>query len=295
VAIAIAFASRSAVMGTPIPGEVKKVVAFVYLKDAKGALVPNGTEFFVGIPLESDASRFFVYLVTARHVVAESETGPLLAKVWLRLEKKSGGTEVFEVPLISAGEHQTVFLHPDPTVDLAVIPVFLDQTKIEFRFLPASLVTSREDFASLRIAEGSDVFFTGLFTPHLGQQKNYPVVRFGRVALLSEEKVSWNGVPTDLYLIESLSSGGNSGSPVFLYLGADRTPGSLVVGTPDLRLAGVMKGAFQEGQPVRFAQTSSIPINLSNIGIAAVVPSYHLREILFGAELAKLRGLKSGG
>lgn len=280
-------------MAAAIPKDVKKLVAFIYIENAKGELIPNGTAFFVGVPSETDADRLFGYLVTAKHVLTSGEGGPWLPRVFLRLDKLQGGTETVVIPLVPDGPTKNVFTSPNSTVDIAVIPALPDQKAIDFKVLSVDLVTSQDDFPKLGIAEGSEVFFTGLFTPHTGQKRNYPVVRFGRVALLSDEKVDWNGVPTDLYLIESSSYGGNSGSPVFLYLGADRTPGSLVVGPPELRLAGVMKGAFQDVQPIKALSTSTIPVSLSNLGIAAVVPSYHLRNILFSAELSRLRSQPS--
>jgi hypothetical protein len=46
--------------------------------------------------------------------------------------------------------------------------------------------------------------------------------------MISSEKIPWQDRPTepvqeaDLYLLETQSYGGNSGSPVFFYLGIDR-------------------------------------------------------------------------
>jgi hypothetical protein len=127
-----------------------------------------------------------------------------------------------------------------------------------------------------------------MFVPHIGERRNYPVVRFGHVALLSDEKVSWNGVPTDLYLVESSSYGGNSGAPVFLWFGMGRADGSITIDMPNVRLAGVMKGTFLDAEPLREAVTARTLISVASNGIAAVVPAYHLREILFSPALVAL-------
>jgi hypothetical protein len=129
-----------------------------------------------------------------------------------------------------------------------------------------------------------------MFTAHLGEEKNYPIVRFGRVALLSDEKVSFMNQMRDLYLLETFSFGGNSGSPVFIYLGADRQPGSLMLGGPVLKLAGVMSGTFQNASKVLEVQTATTELSFENIGIAAVVPCYHLQEIILSEEMKKARG-----
>jgi hypothetical protein len=154
---------------------------------------------------------------------------------------------------------------------------------------PVSQIATPEDFTQLRVSEGTDVFFVGMFVPHIGEKRIYPVVRFGHVALLSEEKVVWNGVPTDLYLIESSSYGGNSGSPVFLWFGMGRADGSTTIDMPNVRLAGVMKGTFLDAEPLREAATNRTPFSVASNGVAAVAPAYHLREILFSPELVALR------
>lgn len=294
--VALLFLSRSA-MGIAIPSEVKRTVAFLFIKGADGKLVPNGTAFWVGVPSESDPSRTFVYLVTARHVLttnADDPSSPLHRSVFLRLDRRSGGTETVEVPVRTTGTDATVFFPSDSTIDIAVIPALPDPSVFDFKVVPLDQVTSEQAFRSMNISEGSEVFFVGLFLHHLGEHKNLPVVRFGRVALISDEKVDWNGVKTDLYLMETTSYGGNSGSPVFYLLGSDRVPGSITLGPPEVRLAGVMKGAFQWPQPLRVAQTSGTPYIASNMGIAAVVPSYALRNLLLSEPLARLRAPKPG-
>ncbi len=156
--------------------------------------------------------------------------------------------------------------------------------------MPDELITTKEGFGELKIREGSDVFFTGLFSPFIGSQRNYPVVRFGRVALVTGEKIEWDGELMDLYLVEAGSYGGNSGSPVFFYLGSDREPGSLIVGSPVLKLAGIMQGTFLDAQEIKIINRDTNPVSLSSMGIAAVVPAYKLHDVLYGDEVKAKRG-----
>jgi len=169
-----------------------------------------------------------------------------------------------------------------------------DPNIFDCKWIPVDMITTKEIFKESRIREGDDVFFIGLF-PYYGNQRNYPITRFGRVALITDEKIPWKDkkeeVPKmlDLYLVESQSFGGNSGSPVFFYLNATREPGSIVIGAPTLLLAGVMKGCYLDAKEIQVAETSKIPISLENVGIAAVVPAYRLYELLFSDELKKIR------
>lgn len=277
-------------MASPIPSEIKSVVVFIFVKNEEGKLFANGTGFFVGVKNTSNPYFFSVYLVTAKHVLYKSNTTDFLDKVFVRLNKKEGGSQIGVIPIITEGEKRNVFTHSDSSVDIVVISCLPDQEKYDFKFLTDDLITTKEAFKELKIREGSDVFFTGLFTPYMGSERNYPIVRFGRVALVTDEKIEWQGKLMDLYLIEAGSYGGNSGSPVFFYLGSDREPGSIVIGSPILKLAGVMQGTFLDAYEIKVVETKEIPIAVSSMGIAAVVPGYKLHEILFSDELKGKRG-----
>jgi len=277
-------------IAAPIPSEVKSVVAFIFIRNKEGKLIANGTGFFVGVRNPSNPDSFSVYLVTAKHVLYKQNTTDFLDIVFVRLNKKEGGSQIGVIPIVTEGEKRNVFMHNDFSVDIAIIPFLPDQEKFDFKFLPDDLITTKEGFKELKIREGSDVFFTGLFTPYPGAERNYPIVRFGRVALVTDEKIEWQGKLMDLYLIEAGSYGGNSGSPVFFYLGSDREPGSIMIGSPILKLAGVMQGTFLDVHEIKVVETKNVPIAVSSMGIAAVVPGYKLHEILFSDELKEKRG-----
>ena len=128
----------------------------------------------------------------------------------------------------------------------------------------------------------------------MGQKKNQPIIRFGKVSLMSDEKIEWKEKDKpvkllDLYLLECQSFGGNSGSPVFFNLNPMRKPGQLSLGGPLIFLAGVMTGSFLNGSEVQTTDTVAKMISLQNIGIAAVTPANKLHEVLFSEELVKIR------
>lgn len=277
-------------MATTIPSEVKEIVTFIFVRDSRGELVPNGTSFFVGVKSKDDRELMHAYLVTVKHVL-QDKSGSYYPSVFIRLNKKAGGAGMIELAL--QGQNAVpIHMHEDPTVDLAVLPILPSTDVYKFKVLPDDMLTTKESFKEADIREGDEVFFTGLFTSFFGAQRNYPVARFGRVALVAEEKIPWKNVMLDLYLIECQSFGGNSGSPVFFYLGVTREPGSVILGGTKLLLAGVMKGSFLDAKEVMIAETSPIALSLENVGIAAVVPSYKLHEILFSDALRETRSVR---
>jgi hypothetical protein len=283
----------------PIPSDLKKCVVFLYVNaedvNAKArGVAPYGTGFMVGVKSSTDANKMYAYMVTAKHVLEtgteNGDAGTPLKRIYVRLNRRDGQiSKPLELDLRWNGQDRNVFVDDDPTVDIAVVPIAPSEAIFDYKVLPFEMVTSKKDISDLQIGEGTDIFFAGLFSPYQGERRIFPIVRFGKVALLTDEEVPWGkGQKTDLYLVDTGSFGGNSGSPVFFFLGADRTPGALTLGF-DIRLAGVMKGSFLDHYPVALVQQSIRAYSAENMGIAAVVPAYRLREILLSADLATHR------
>ena len=269
--------------------EIKKSVSFIFIKNDKGDLVPNGTGFFVGVINEKNTETSNIYLVTAKHVL-QDKNGKYLTDVVLRLNKKDGGSQLISIDLTKI----KIFEHNDKDVDIAVFDCLPDQKVFDFKYIQDQLIASSEVIKKNEISEGDDVFFAGLFTSYMGQKKNQPIIRFGKVSLMSDEKIEWKEKDKpvkllDLYLLECQSFGGNSGSPVFFNLNPMRRPGQLNLGGPVIFLAGLMTGSFLNGIEVQTTDTVAKMISLQNIGIAAVTPAHKLHEILFSEELVKLR------
>ena len=261
--------------------EIKKSVSFVFVPDAKAGLRAYGTGFFVGVKNEKNHQAFNVYFVTAKHVLQDNN-GNFLSEIVLRLNKKDGNSQLEKINL----KDIQIFVHPDKDVDVAVFNCLPDQNVYDFRYIPDNMIANQEVMTKNEITEGDEVFFTGLFTSYLGQKKNYPIIRFGKVALMPEEKIEWKekNKPVkfmDLYLLECQSFGGNSGSPVFFNLSPMRKPGQISVGGPNIFLAGVMTGSFLEGYEVQSVDTTEKLMSVQNVGVAAVTPAYKLHEILF--------------
>ena len=196
-------------------------------------------------------------MVTAKHVISKPNSTEYFDKISLRLNKTDGGFEIVTLPIVPDGNNKNVFFHNDPSVDIAVITYLPNENKFDFTLLPDEYLTTQEEYKNLKISEGSEVFFIGLFTPYLGSERNYPVVRFGHVALFPDEKMLINGKQQNLYLIEAGAYGGNSGSPVFFCLGLETlTPGRLVVaGSPIYKLAGIMEGYFPDRNEIKVIET----------------------------------------
>lgn len=278
---------------TSILTDIKKSISFIFRPNInpQAPLIPFGTGFFLGVKNESDNTLYNVYFVTAKHVLQGAD-GKYCPEIILRVNTHNNDSQLISVLTNNIKIHE----HPDKDVDIALFDCLPDQQLIDFKFIPDHLIAHKDLIEQHEISEGDDVFFTGLFTSHIGQKRNQPIIRFGKVALLPEEPIEWreaNNAPklVDLYLLECQSFGGNSGSPVFFDLNPLRKPGQINTGK-QVFLAGIMTGCFLNSSEVQTIQTGANLISLQNNGIAAVTPSYKLYEILFSDELIAARKLQ---
>jgi hypothetical protein len=285
----------------PIPEDITKTVVFIYKGAAGTPAQANGTGFIVTVPAPVPGRAWF-YVITAKHVVHTNSndlSSPLFSTLWIRVNEKSGGSSMHGVNLITSGQDQSVFFHSDPSVDIAVMAITpTDVDAIDIKSLPENMLVTADDFKNLNIGVGTDMFFTGMFTSFLGEKRSYPIVRFGKLAMIPDEKINFGPLPAEGYLMEAFSFGGNSGSPVFFYPSADNTPGALTLGPRPIKIAGVMRGFFGDFEPVQLLQTQTgvqaqpgapIPVSNGNSGIAFVVPARFISEILHLPELESLR------
>jgi hypothetical protein len=269
--------------------EIKKSVSFIFIPEKDNKFKPNGTGFFVGVKNEQNDKIFNVYFVTAKHVLKDVN-GNYFPEIALRLNNKGGNSELVKIAL----ENIRIFEHMDENVDIALFNCLPDENLFDFKFIPNNLIANKEIMEKYEIAEGDEVFFAGLFTSHIGQKRNQPIIRFGKVALIPEEKIEWKeeNKPVkfmDLYLLECQSFGGNSGSPVFFQLNPMRKPNQINLGGPTIFLAGLMTGCFLSGNQIQIIDSVPNLISQQNIGIAALTPAEKLQEILFSEKIVELR------
>lgn len=157
-----------------IPTGITETVVFIYTNVDGAPNHADGTGFLVGVPVPSQPSRSWVYLVTAQHVLhtdANNLNSPLYPQLWARLNRKSGDSIIETIDICLSGKDQTVFLDSDTSVDVAVIPVSLAQSdQFDFRLLPEDMLVRPDDLKKYNIGVGCDMFFTGMFAPYQGQK-----------------------------------------------------------------------------------------------------------------------------
>lgn len=283
--------------------QLKKTVLFLSTtwedpKDLDPAGKPKikseiGTGFliFISLPeLGKDASgddQGYYFLVTAKHMIRqlslEHKPGPYAKKVTVYFNKVPTGEasellrDQVDIDIIDARGDLNWFVDDaDPVADVALHPVFLNPKLVDFITIGQKSFMTKDLFAEKHVNENDEVLFTGLFTSFIGSQKNYPIVRHGHLALLPNEDIAIDvekpNKKTQIYMAEVTSFGGNSGSPVFLRLGALREGLSvdLKIGY-NYYLIGLLSGYYPDEEAKQ------------NSGIALIVPAEKINEILSGA------------
>jgi hypothetical protein len=299
-------------------------VVFISAKNDDEEFVERGTAFFVGVP-NGDDGKAFLHLVTAKHVVTRQD-GRLYDTVYVRTNRRDGGFEICDLNLKSASK----YFHDDESVDLVGIPLSGSMNEYDFSVISSDMIMTRERMSDFGVSVGDEVFFIGLFLPYYGKSRNYPITRYGKISMIPGERIPWKGVMSELFLIESQSFGGNSGSPVFALFGPTRAVGGVIDMSTKIGLIGVLKGSFVENvmsphiqqptvcvneeesapeqaqppteigltprvSPELVAQPDEPPEVLRvNFGVSAVVPGYRLYDVLFCAAARAQRQSGSG-
>jgi hypothetical protein len=267
-----------------VPDEIRKCVCFIYSKEADGSVMPRGTAFFVSVPRTQGLAGNFVYLVTARHVLAKLKHRRPDGEFLLRLNAADGEGVVWVDTQVDAWR-----THPDDDLvdDTAVLPWAPPLSVIDFKTYPLASAVTDTVIQELQLGIGEELFLPGLFVNHTGKSRNIPIVRTGTIAAMPDESISSEIGPLHAYLAEARSIGGLSGSPVFVSTGPVRNIGNDVVleSGRSFYLLGLMHGHYR----VNASKTDTLGDEAINMGIAIVLPVARIIETINQPEVAQMR------
>jgi hypothetical protein len=281
----------------PLPWamQLKKAVVFltVRFQDGQNAGEAQGTAFFVFVPDKRlGENGGFTYLVTNRHMadpsVAIGHVVQVLSfslRVNRILPQGDSGIQLTEIPLPNIQWALPV----DASVDLAVAPLGLDPTKVDYLTISESTFATRDIVKARQITEGDSVMFSGFFAQFPGQRRIEPVIREGMLAMLPDENIPTTlGLPGNLYLADLHSFHGNSGSPVFVNLGGLRN-GAMYLGS-SYYILGVISGYMYENEDLQLQAAAAFVGHIgANSGITTIVPIDELKALLDQPELSRQR------
>jgi hypothetical protein len=269
---------------------VRDCVCFIGTRTSANVFQPRATAFAV---IFHEHGFDFSYLVTAEHVIARMKRSG--QPVFLRVNTTDGKSVETEIT-----NWEWTF-HPDnahDATDVATAPVqFLPNEVIDPIpiFGPRSIAGTKDILGQEGIGVGDEIVIVGLFRSHAGNERNVPIVRVGNIAMMRGEKVKTNYCDeTDAYLVEAMSIGGLSGSPVIVSLPPVRIIGNDIqnlAGKKAYYLLGLMHGHFDIDLS---ADTAVDPDQKSSVGginsgIGVVIPVEKILETINSSNLVDLR------
>ena len=221
------------------------------------------TAFVFGYPVSPSTKpvSYWIFVVTNRHVVEGQ------GQRWIRFHAPAGKRPKV-LPIPRGPRHLPWVLHPDPDIDLAVLPTAAIQ--IPDGFSPDRFLTLRphtvtiDDLRSSEFSEGNELFILGFPMGIAGTDQNDVIVRHGIVARIQD----WYDGRSKDFLIDSSIYPGNSGGPVILK--------PVIWGTPRFtkpKVLGLVSAYLPYQDVARSEQTGLIRlISEENSGLAKVVP-----------------------
>lgn len=275
-----------------IPDDMRKCALYV-MYEKKGSLKLGGTGFVVSVRAEKLVGESFLYVVTARHVIDKITRESSDQALWLRFNSRDPSKS----PVMAKTAFNDWTLHQSdmPYVDIAVCRINADPSLEIVHFpLNESSTVNDNSIRKFNFGVGDDVFLTGLFARHAGKQRNIPIVRLGSIAAMPEEMVDTPLGDMEAYLVETRSSGGLSGSPVFARVGPlsyDPTSGDVgIYAEPTYYLLGMVHGHWKPNlQWFNLEESEDFDLEALNFGISIVVPATKIIETINDKDEMKKR------
>jgi len=270
-----------------VPDAIRDCAAYIYADPMGHGDRPEATAFFVSVPPETPERPDHIYLVTVRHAL-----GP--PNLSLRFNNRQGTAQFERLPNASQW-----YCHQDEGVDIAAL--LLDEQygwlgNVSYEPIPISKFNRDTTYDAVGI--GDELLITGLFVSQPGQTRNIPIVRSGIIAAMPEEELrdvcpdGTESQPYIAYLAELRSTGGLSGSPVFVVIGPARmvelnsnTPWEVAagVGMISFSLLGLIRGHWYQPTSITSRGNNAMYDSQAegvNRGIAKVTPARFLEELL---------------
>jgi hypothetical protein len=275
-----------------VPETILNSVFYLYktADDAETGEANGGTGFLVSVQRDEQSPRT-LYAVSNWHVVGHQ---PLSQATVARINTGNGGYEILD---------ELMWDHHPSGDDLAVARVGFG-TEFVYDSLRSTLCLNGWEPGDIEpttgllrlFGPGNEVLFVGRYSDHEGRERNFPVVRFGNIAMMPWEPIENKdlGFDQESFVVEARSFGGFSGSPVIVYPEAFITSEGVFdtyVGM-NTWLLGIVWGhgdLFQRVLGPDHAPLEDKWWVKQNSGLMYVVPSWKLLEMLMSDEEVALR------
>jgi hypothetical protein len=262
------------------------LLAPIYLKslvaigdsDKKEKFICDASGFLIGFIAKNskypEKRRYWVFLVTNRHVFEDRD------EVYLRFNKKEGGTEIFRQPLFFPNSKEKRWLaHKNKKVDVALLnvsPKILEEHGVDYFFFNEEMFAYYKQFGKIGIEIGDCVYILGFPLGIAGRSQNFPCVKWGIISRIDKEVIKKD----KSFWVDSSIFPGSSGSPIIL-----RPSIHSLTSTPavsQVYLLGVVSKYIPYVERLYTHQTKPptvVSLERENSGLSLVVPMDFIRQI----------------
>jgi hypothetical protein len=270
-----------------VPDGILESVFYLYetAQDADNGEHNGGTGFLVSVQRD-DQSPKTLYAVSNRHVVGPA---PLGHATVARVNTADGNYEILDA--LTWKPH-------DDGDDVAIARIELGTESVYSSIRSTQLlrpddldIGTSASSPSRIFGPGNEVLLVGRSADHEGRERNYPVVRFGNIAMMPSEPIGNElGFDQESFIVESRSFGGFSGSPVIVYPEAFITEDGVFDTYVGMRtwLLGIVWGHADLFQRVLESDQETPHQDKlwvkQNSGLMYVVPSWKLLDMLMTDE-----------
>jgi S1-C subfamily serine protease len=172
--------------------------------------IASGFLYGVRLP-ENEPRTYQVFLVTNRHVLDD------LPHAYLRFNPQADKrAQEFELSLFDDQGQPLWYCHPEPEVDIAVMPVNFDLLEergmqVDF-FKNDQNIATIDEMNELGVTEGDFTYVLGFPMGLVGDYRNAVIVRSGTIARIRDVLTKLDKT----FLVDAFVFPGNSGGPVIL-------------------------------------------------------------------------------
>lgn len=257
-----------------IPPFFLDAVVAIGAKNEKGEITWIGTGFFIGRPTDENPNKYWIYLVTNKHVLKDQK------KIYLRFNPQSNeNAREFEIDLIDNANIVTWTGHPVEETDVAVIMINFEllraaQMQCAFFYSDKNAMTKKQ-MIELGISEGDFIFVLGFPMNLVDKNRKYVITRLGVIARI---KNYLEGFSND-FLVDSAVFPGNSGGPVI-----NKVEFVAIENTKAINksyLIGMVQSYITYRDVAISLQTKEMrSISVENSGLASVIPTDYILETI---------------
>jgi len=243
-----------------LPVEMKKAILMIGEETKIDQVRPAGSASLI----QYQGS---IYVVSAKHVI-ENLRNPVIT-----FNNLQGGITGRKTSDLTEHLGYRWISHPDPNVDIAIIPFGTDISIDDILAIDERLLYNYE-----QIYDGEDIFFMGFPLSLSSRQKITPVIRQGCIALKFDEETRIEDIiyPKKTFIIDGQVSSGNSGSPVF------RKPSFIDMANRSIGkyMPPVFMGIITSHIASTLYDFNNRPIARENSGLGIVSSINHIKDLL---------------